>query len=202
MSLSLEEISLQLQEFINKTRIFISYNREEFALAEQVYKRLILYDFSVYIDRLWDTTGNYNQDYEDTLKFLGSTVNQGYVISIMNSRILDPYSSSRLELIKAISENRSAGKTTPNIIPFVTHNCIIKAIQQDHELKPLAECAIQCLEDINKDERCDEIVKRVVTQLMTPGSIKVQADNFAKGIYGQPNEKEASFLYEILEKNY
>ena len=36
LSKSMDEILSDLQEFINKTRIFISYNREEYKLAEMV----------------------------------------------------------------------------------------------------------------------------------------------------------------------
>ena len=35
---------------------------------------------------------------------------------------------------------------------------------------------------------------------MTIGSIKVQADNFEKGIYGKENKKEAQFLYNLINK--
>ena len=47
LSKSMDEIMATLQDFINKTRIFISYNREEYALAEMVYNRLSLYEFDV-----------------------------------------------------------------------------------------------------------------------------------------------------------
>lgn len=50
LSKSMDEIMSTLQDFINKTRIFISYNREEYQLAEMVYNRLSHLDFAVYID--------------------------------------------------------------------------------------------------------------------------------------------------------
>lgn len=56
------------------------------------------------------------------------------------------------------------------------------------------------VDGFDKDKQCDEIVKRVVTQLMTPGSIKVLADNIAKGTYGDAIVKEAGFLYGLLDK--
>lgn len=198
LSQSLDEIMQTLQDFINKTRIFVSYNREEYELAEMVYRRLSLYDFAVYIDRLWKSTDSYTQNYADALEFLKSTVNAGYVISIMNERILNPSSSSRFELIKAMRDNRSIGKRTPNIIPFVTHKRIIPSIQEDEYLCSLYECNIQSLEGLNPVQQCDEIVKRVVTQLMTPGSIKVLADNLAKGTFQEANKKEADFLYGLV----
>lgn len=65
----------------NKTRIFISYNREEFQLADMVYNRLFLNDFSVYIDRAWDFNNSYHQNYKDALEFLEDSVVKanGYV---------------------------------------------------------------------------------------------------------------------------
>ena len=69
LSKSMDEIMATLQDFINKTRIFISYNREEYALAEMVYNRLSLYDFSVYIDRAWDFNSAYHQNYMDALDY-------------------------------------------------------------------------------------------------------------------------------------
>lgn len=200
LSKSMDEIMATLQEFINKTRIFISYNREEYALAEMVYKRLSLYDFSVYIDRAWDFNNGYNQDYKDALDYLENSVVKanGYVIAIMNERILKPNSGSRYELLKAMRDNKSIGKETPNIIPISTQDSVVGLIQRDKELAPLSMCNIQSIDGLDNDRRCDEIVKRVVTQLMTPGSIKVLADNLRKGTFKEANPKEADFLYGLL----
>ena len=67
------------------------------------------------------------------------------------------------------------------------------------DLSPLSMCNIQSIDGLDKNNQCDEIVKRVVTQLMTPGSIKVLADNLANGIYGDTNVKEADFLYRLSD---
>ncbi|MBR3455384.1 MAG: toll/interleukin-1 receptor domain-containing protein [Bacteroidaceae bacterium] len=201
LSKSMDEIMTTLQDFINKTRIFISYNREEYALAEMVYNRLSQYDFSVYIDRAWDFNSTYHQNYMDALDYLEKSVVKanGYVVAIMNERILNPNSGSRFELLKAMRDNKSIGKETPNIIPFTTRASLIGRIQKDKEFAPLSLCNIQSIEGLDKDKQCDEIVKGVVTQLMTPGSIKVLADNLSKGTFGESNSKEADFLYGILD---
>lgn len=197
LSKDLDEILIDLQEFINMTRIFISYNREEIELAKMVYERLSLYDFSVYMDMLWDPNKKYHQKYKDALRFLEDSMVKmnGYVIAIMNKRILGGFSSSRFELIKAIRDNRSHAKDVPNIIPFVSELSLIDLISKDEGLSPLANCNIQCLEGDTMEQRCDEILKRVLTQLMTPGSIKVQAENFNREL----NHKEAEFLYNLLQ---
>ena len=201
LSKSLDEIMATLQDFINKTRIFISYNREEYELADMVYNRLSRLDFAVYIDRAWDFNSTYHQNYKDALDFLENSVVKanGYVIAIMNERVLNPNSGSRYELIKAIRDNKTTGKVTPNIIPIATQDSIVELIRQDGELSSLVGCNIQSIDGLDKEKQCDEIVKRVITQLMTPGSIKVLADNLSKGIYGDTNAKEAEFLYGLLD---
>ena len=202
LSKNIDEILSDLQDFINKTRIFISYNREEYQLAEMVYKRLLQYDFSVYIDTFWDFNNEYHQDYKDALVFLEDSVVKanGYVVAIINERILNPSSCSRYELVKAIRDNKSLGKNNPNVIPFVTRRSVINQIETDGELKHLKDCNIQSLEGLDVNKQCDEIIRSVVSQLMTSGSIKVQAGNFAKGINCEQDEKEANFLYGVLKE--
>lgn len=199
LSMDINEIFAHLQEFINKTKIFISYNREQLQLAKSVYERLLQYDFSVYIDTFWDFNNNYHQNYDDALRFLEDSVvkTNGYVVAIMNERILSESSSSRYEITKAIHDNKSLGKEAPNIIPFVTQDSILHLIEKDEELSPLVACNIQSLECVDKVQRSDEILKRIVSQLMTLGSIKVQAENFCR----QSKVKEARFLYGLLLKN-
>ena len=201
LSKSMNEIMSTLQDFINKTRIFISYNREEYPLAEMVYNRLLQLDFAVYIDRAWDFKSAYHQNYKDALDFLENSVVKanGYVVEIMNERVLNPSSGSRYELIKAMRDNKSIGKEAPNIIPIVTQDSVVELIQKDNDLSPLSMCNIQSIDGLDKEKQCDEIIKRVITQLMTPGSIKVLADNLSKGIYGNTNAKEAEFLYGLLD---
>lgn len=203
LSKGMDEIMSILQDFINKTKIFISYNREEYELAEMVYNRLSQLDFAVYIDRAWDFNSTYNQNYKDALDYLENSIVKanGYVIAIMNDRVLNPNSGSRYELIKAIRDNRSIGKGIPNVIPIATQDPVVELIQKDNDLSPLSMCNIQSIDGLDKESQCDEIVKRVVTQLMTPGSIKVLADNLAKGTYGTPNVKEADFLYGLLDNS-
>lgn len=198
LSKNIEEIYSTLNHFINQTRIFISYNGNEFKLADMVYNRLSKLDFSVYIDRLWDFSQPYKQKYCDTIHHLTDSVirTNGYVVAIMNKKILTPTSSSRYELKKAIHENISTCSKTPNIIPFTTDASVISAISEDAEINILTECNIKNLEQFcSIEDKCNEIVKTVITKLMSSGSIKVLADNFAQ----DGNAKEAEFLYRIID---
>lgn len=201
LSKDIDEIVVTLQDFINKTKIFVSYNREVYPLAKKVYDRLSRLDFSTYIDMAWDFENKYQQDYMDALAFLedAAVKANGYVVAIMNERILNYGSTARYELLKAIQDNKSVGKETPNIIPFTTQHSVVESIKNDEYLAPLLKCNILSIEGLDMDRQCDEIVKRVVLQLMTPGSIRVLADNLSKGVYGNANAQEAEFLYELLE---
>lgn len=203
LSKPVDDIMDLLDDFVNKTRLFFSYNREEYKTAKSVYDRLIQYDFSVYIDTFYDSESPYQQCYLDTINEIENNVESGgYVVSIMNDRILDCYGScSRMELIKAIKDNLRRGNKIPNIIPFVTQESLIDRIEQDIDLHVLSDCGLQCIEGLSMDLKCDVIVKGVVTKLMTLGSIRAQADNFAKGINCNVNKKEADFLYGLLD-NY
>lgn len=71
LSKSLDEIMSSLQDFINKTRIFISYNREKYKLAEMVYDRLSRLDFAVYIDRAWDFKQYLQPELQGCTRFSG-----------------------------------------------------------------------------------------------------------------------------------
>ena len=87
LSKSLDEIKEDLQQFITKTRIFVSYNREEIALAKEFALRMSKYDFSVFMDMLWDYTQPYIQDYaNETIKQLDSSAMDGFVIAFINER--------------------------------------------------------------------------------------------------------------------
>lgn len=87
--------------------MFFSYNREEFSFAKQVAERMSKYDFSVFMDMLWDFSQEYHQDYvKDTLTNLDESARDGYVVAFVNDRVLSPNSCSRYELLRAISRSK------------------------------------------------------------------------------------------------
>lgn len=186
------EILSGMKDFLHRANLFISYNKELYPLAKEVYNRLGLYDFNLYIDRYWDSEEEYTQDYGDTLDFLGKASREGYIIALINHSILNFDSGSRFELLSAIDNNERDGKDVPSIIPFVTDDALAHSISLDEDLVPLSRCGIHSLEGIPSEKRCDEIIRIVLRRLMTSGSIKVQADNFAKG--NELMRKEADFL--------
>ena len=196
MDKSIDEIAEDLKDFIAATKIFISYNKEEYALAEKVYERLSKYDFAVYIDAYWKPGAEYKQNYIDSIKFLKDAAHGGFVVSIMNHRIMNPHSTARYELIRSIEVNRGSRSGKPNVLPFSVNEAVIEAVAEDSRLSELAQCGIENIDGMEMDQQCDAIVRRVVTALMTPGAIRVQAANFIAGINCEPDAKEAAFLLE------
>lgn len=75
------------------------------------------------------------------------------------------------------------------------NDSIIERIAHDQVLAPLTMCIIQILEKSGNEQQCDRILERVITQLMTPGSIKVHAESFERNL----NIKEAGFLYGLID---
>ena len=49
-----------------------------------VYKRLSLYDFSVYMDRSWDFKSDYHQNYSDAMNFLEDSVVKSFSFAAGN----------------------------------------------------------------------------------------------------------------------
>jgi hypothetical protein len=82
----------------------------------------------------------------------------------------------------------------PNVLPFSVNEALIEAVSKDSRLSPLAQCGIENIDGMDIDQQCDAIIRRVVTTLMTPGAVRVQAANFKAGINCEPDEVEAEFL--------
>ena len=83
-------------------------------------------------------------------------------------------------------------KDNNEIWVFLSHS---NKVNDDDEIDSLIKREID-----SRTRFIDEIVKRVVTQLMTPGSIKVLADNLAKGTFHEVNTEEADFLYGLVHE--
>lgn len=199
----MEVIEQTLLQFVKKTRIFVSYNREEVSLAKEFATRIDKYEFSVYMDMLWDESQVYHQDYtNETVKNLDSSTRDGVVVAFVNERIFtspdDALGSCRYELLRAIELSERQGTDKPNIILFVKNDNMISRISEDPSLAPLSKAVIKSLDGI--DKKCDSAIETVLYQLLPVGSIISQADKFANGVNCLKDEKEASWLYGITRK--
>lgn len=196
---SIEEIKDQLQQFINHTRLFFSYNREECELAKQVAERLSKYDFSVCMDMLWDFSQKYHQKYDtEILTNLDASAKDGYVIAFVKNRVFDYGSGCRQELLRAIINAKKARRVNPNVILFAISNSVAESLKKDPKLSQISD--VVSLESYSETDRCDYAVETILRKLMIPGSILTQANNFKNGINCQKDEEEAEWLYRLCFK--
>lgn len=202
LSKPIEEIKKSLQQFITKTRIFVSYNREEVQLAKVFALRMRKYDFNVYMDMLYDSSQTYHQDYaNETLRNLDFTSKNGVVVAFVNERVFksqdDIPGTCRYELIKATENAKKQGLDKTNIIVFAKTKDIAEFLPSDDALAPLRKGVVVPLDNIPEEERCNKAVETVLHELMPKDSILSQAENFKKGINCEKDEEESDWLYKI-----
>lgn len=196
LDMPIEEIKNVLSEFKRRATLFISYNRENQNLAKSVYERLSKYDFQVFVDIDLLRPGD---DYLKTvISSLDRAAANGYIIALMNDRILTAGSGSRHEIKRALNYDRKNGTTS--IIPFVTTKGLIDSISLDEELGTLKEYDIYDISDIQSIEQCDEIINHVLVKMLTPGSILTHAHNFKNGVNCSVDMEEAENLYSLYFK--
>ena len=205
LAMSIDEIKDKLRDFITRTRIFVSYNREEVALAKAFALRIQKYDFSVYMDMLYDYTQQYTQDYaKDTISNLDASVTNGVVVAFVNSRVLsspkDIPGSCRYELCRAIERANAKKENKLNVITFVKDKETMHHLSLDDTLVFLHKGIVICLEDIAEEERCNKALATVLRELMPKDSLMSQIENLRIGINCQKDEEEASWLYHTFTK--
>ena len=115
------EIKEQLDGFRKKSNIFISYQREDVELARLIAERLKKYEFNVWIDYSDLRAGIIYE--EEIKKALLKAVNNGYVITLLNERILNLNGWTRAELIMAL---RKGDHPERSIIPIIQNHYGIK----------------------------------------------------------------------------
>lgn len=204
LSKSLNEIKEDLQQFVTKTRIFVSYNREEVALAKEFALRMSKYDFSVFMDMLWDYTQPYRQDYaNETIRQLDSSAMDGFVIAFVNERVLNSPNnvpgSCRYELIRAIEKGNAQKISKPNTIVFANNENVLKQLSADVKLAPLLNGEVRSLENIENGKKCDFVTEVVLRELLPEDSILTMAENYRKCGNGVQDTKEAAWLYNIAK---
>lgn len=192
----IEQIKSKLSEFKRKATLFISYNRENQKLARTIYERLSKFDFQIFVDMDLLRPGD---DYLKTvISSLDSAAANGFIIALMNDRILTAGSGSRHEIKRALNYDRKNGTTS--IIPFVTTKGLIDSISLDEELGTLKEYDIYDISDIQSIEQCDEIINHVLVKMLTPGAILTHAHNFKNGTNCKVDLGEAEKLYALYFK--
>lgn len=192
LDMPIEEIKEKLLDFKRRATLFISYNRENQNLAKSVYERLCKYDFHVFMDMMSLLDGNFQAQIYSSLD---KAVKKGYVVAIIGNQILYPDSFLRHELIRAINSDKIPGKQS--ILPFVTEESLVSAIERDADLNVLSDYDIQDISGFPSDIRCDKVVNSVLTKMLTPGTILTHAHNFKNGVNCEKDIEEADKLYSL-----
>lgn len=199
---TIDTIKGKLKDFVYKTRIFVSYNREEIKLAKRFAMRMRKYEFAVYIDLLWDKSQSYEQDYRNgTISHLDISAREGTVVAFVNQRVINERYSRRggcrFEITRAL---QGSPKAAANTIVFTRGEGMAGALADDPDLHTVYNGHVYSVDDIPKPDRCDYAVEQTLRALMTPGSILSQANNLKNGIGCEKDEKEAEWLLGVYKK--
>ena len=195
IDLSLSEIKKQLENFRKKANIFISYQLDDVELAKSIANRLKKYEFNVWIDSHELRGGDcYSKEIENAIL---RAVNNGYVITLLNEKVLDSHRYIRVELKMALQKGEHPERS---IIAVVQNSYLWDSIGEDSELKVLHTIIPIDSSFVQVDARCDFIVDEVIMRVLPPGAILSHAQNFEKGFYGYKDLEEAKKLYFLCFK--
>lgn len=126
---------------------------------------------------------------------LNNAVSNGYIIAILNERLLNGECWSRHEIVKALMYDKEYGGMS--ILPFSINNGLIDKLASDKELNCLLNYSIQDIANKPIGIQSDDVVNFVLKKLLTPGTILTHAHNFSKGINCKVDEAEANKLYAL-----
>lgn len=194
INIALPESSIkeQLEDFRKGSNIFISYQRDDFELAKAIAIRLKKYEFNVWTDFSDLRAGDvYQKGIQNALL---NAVNNGYVITLLNERILNPDGWTRAELMMALQNGVQPERS---IIPVVQDRLLWDKIVEDKELQSLHYIDVIDSSVVDSAMRSDYIVDEMIKRVLPPGAILSHAQNFESGFYGHPDIEEAKKLYAI-----
>ena len=193
MDLPESEIKKKLESFRKKANIFISYSHDDVELAKAIYKRLRKYEFNVWIDYSEILSGD---NYADRIKnALLNAVNNGYVIALLNERIFNPHSWTKVELSIALQQEEHPERS---IIPVVQDHSILERLERDSALALLSTVQAIDSSNIELNQRSDFIVDAIIRRLLPPGAILSHAQNFMNGGYGFTDVEESKRMYQLF----
>lgn len=194
INIALPESSIkeQLEDFRKGSNIFISYQRDDVELAKAIAIRLKKYEFNVWIDFSDLRAGvDYQEEIQNALL---NAVNNGYVITLLNERILNPHGWTRAEIIIALKKGVHLERS---IIPVIQDSLLWNKIGEDVELHDLYNISAIDSSVVDPVMRGDFIVDEIIKRVLPPGAILSHAQNFESGFYGYTDLEEAKKLYAI-----
>lgn len=185
------EIKKQLESFVKKSNIFISYQRANIELAKSIYDRLKKYEFNVWIDYSDIRAGDVFQ--QSIYNALLNAVNRGYVIALLNESIFKD-SWTRKELTIAINQGENPHRS---IVPVVPSTLFFDKLSEDFILSSLSKINPINTEGVPSNRISDFIVDEFIERVLPPGAILSHARNFKEGINCVTDLEEANKLFSL-----
>lgn len=169
-----ENVLKQIEEIKKKATIFISYNRDEYMLAEQVYDRLCKYDFDLKFDRYFLRSGC---DYaKEIMTSIDEACKKGTVVALLKERVLSKGSFVRTELAKALEYDQS--QSSCSIMPFYLDHGLERRLIDDSQLSKLSKYKSVDLTKYDQEKRADIVVNEVLKKHYRPGTILFYSELF------------------------
>lgn len=194
-----EEIYQQIEQLKRQATIFISYNREEHLLAEQVYDRLCKYDFDLKFDRFFLSSGC---DFaKEIMTSIDEACKKGTVIALLKNRVLSDGSFVRTELAKALDDDDS--QSTHSILPFYLDKGLRESVEEDILLHKLQNYKSTDLTTYKQSQRVDIVVNEVLKKHYRPGTILFYSELFGNkdgNNYDVVESAKLKELYKMITK--
>lgn len=192
-----EEIYQQIKQLKKQATIFISYNREEIQLAEQVYHRLCKYDFDVRFDAYTLRSG---RDFvAENMLSIDMACKKGTVVALLKDRVLYEGSFVRIELAKALGYDES--QSVHSIVPFYLDKGLQERIGKDGLLHKLLSYKSTDLTIYSPEQRVDIVVNEILKKHYRPGTILFYSELFGgkeKNNYDLVESRKLKELYKEI----
>lgn len=187
LSLPLEAIKPQLDEYVNQMNVFISYPRTEHHLFMHIRHRLEKYGLYVLPD--FECGKNYSMAVE---KGIEHAANNGYFVFLDTEEYhYSPYASH---------EFKKADELKANTILITLTNEANECCSHDPSLGRYPHINLGM---VSPEEKADQVANTILEKVFPIGSLITFADNFRTGQLGEKDEAEANVLYRFLiEKSY
>lgn len=197
LTVSDEEIFKQIEQIKKQATIFISYNRDEYYLAEQVYNRLCKYDLDIRFDRYFLRSG---RDFAfENMMSIEEACKKGTVIALLKNRILDDSSFAKKELAKALEIDRC--KSYRSILPFYLDKGLKEELDGDSVLHDILMYKATDLTRYAAEQRADIVVNEVLKKHYRPGTILFYSELFGNNYDFDESNKLKKLYGEITKRN-
>lgn len=179
------EIAHELLKFKNKATVFISYSRNQMALAKNLYVRLKRYDYFVFCDVYMEFgSGDFVKEIK---KGIDDAKNKGYILCLIDNRTLKS-SNQKSEIRYALNS-----KDRQFIIPIYLERNLVSC----QLLDDLKECDGIDISDSSMPD--DEIIAYLLNKTSKTGDLLSYASDFRKGKNREKNLSEAEFCWNLYE---